>query len=162
MFVEEAEIRILDALYTHPQPDQPTMFDKQFLQDTRAQLEPLPKKTILIIEDEQLLLRILCEFLESHGYTVLTAEDGREGFRKFQAAHAAIDLVISDMGLPSVDGLWVYDRMKELKPDVNAIFMTGFTEPHLLQEIMNDGVRIVVQKPFDPFTLLREVKACLN
>jgi CheY-like chemotaxis protein len=162
MYTEEAEIRILDALYTHPQPAQPIMFDKQFLQDTRTTFEPSEKKTILIIEDEQLLLRILCEFLESQGYTVLTAADGREGYRKFQAAHAAIDLVISDMGLPSVDGLWVYDRMKELKPDVNAIFMTGFTEPRLIEEIKNDGIRVVVQKPFDPFTLLREVKACLN
>jgi CheY-like chemotaxis protein len=158
---EEVENRILDAPYSDTQ-EKTVMFDKQFLQDTRTNIEPSDKRTILIIEDEELLLRILCDFLESQGFVVLTALDGREGYRKFQAAHVAIDLVISDMGLPSVDGLWVYDRMKELKPGVKVIFMTGFTEPRLIEEIKSDGIKTVVQKPFDPFTLLKEVNACLN
>ena len=82
--------------------------------------------TILIVDDEKNLRRLLRDTLEGEGHTVLQGATGEEAVERFQ--EVSCDLVLLDMILPDLNGLQVLKRMKRLAPDVPVIIMTAYSE----------------------------------
>jgi len=95
-------------------------------------LEPIEAKhagvqrTILILDDEPVVLMTLSESLQGLGYDVITGTDGEDGLRKFEAHKEAIALVISDVTMPYMDGPVAVAMMREMKPSLPAILMTSY------------------------------------
>jgi signal transduction histidine kinase/CheY-like chemotaxis protein len=83
-------------------------------------------ETILFIEDEQLLREVVQSTLESNGYSVLLATNGREAVEIYKKQNKDIALVLSDMGLPKLGGIDVYAMLKEINPKIKIIFASGF------------------------------------
>lgn len=113
--------------------------------------------TILLVEDEQPMRELLGEIFEGAGYRVLTARDGLEAVRMFQARAAEISAVVSDYGLPGLDGMGMFLKMRQVKRHVLVLFTSGFLHPDLMHELYALGVADIIQKPFDPNAVLQKV-----
>jgi CheY-like chemotaxis protein len=123
---------------------------------------PGGNETILVVEDEEALQSLLKTFLEEKGYEVLTASNGLEAVERFQENKDRVALVFSDLGLPKLNGLDAFHRMKKIKPDIKTIFASGFIEPFEREEVRRMGVGEFLQKPYNPIQILRTVRNVLD
>jgi CheY-like chemotaxis protein len=118
--------------------------------------------TILLVDDDPILLRSLRETLELDGHTILTANDGKEGIELFQKSrsggHVTVSVVITDLGMPHVDGRSVARAVKQASPDTPVIMLTGWGERLLAEGDTPPYVDRVLSKP----PRLREVRKALT
>jgi nitrogen-specific signal transduction histidine kinase/ActR/RegA family two-component response regulator len=119
-------------------------------------------ETILVIEDEPYLLETLCSLLHVQGYRVIPASDGYEAVEIYRDRHDDIALVITDLGLPKLNGWDAFLRMKEINPNVRTIISTGYMDPKMKEEKTEPGIVDFIQKPYRPATILRSVRKVLN
>jgi two-component system, cell cycle sensor histidine kinase and response regulator CckA len=119
-------------------------------------------ETILLVEDEELLRDAAKEILSSSGYTVLTAGDGEEATQIYSQHKKEIALLLSDFGLPKLQGDELFKNVKEMNPKVKAIFASGYLEPNLKSELLNAGVKDFIQKPYVPNEILKKVRDTLD
>jgi len=118
--------------------------------------------TILIVEDNNNLRSLLHRTLESNGLSVFSAADGEEAIRFCQQHDGRIDLVVSDIVLPQLNGLEVSERIRAERPETKFLFITGFGDqfPELGGLIKNGAD--ILEKPFLPSELLQRVEDTLN
>ena len=119
-------------------------------------------ETILLVDDEAQLLELLRVSLQREGYHVSTAMTGAEAQRLFEEYRDEIDLVISDLGLPKMDGSTLLSVLKRSNPDVNVILESGYLEPGLKEELLKRGASAVIQKPCTAGTMLEIVREVLD
>ncbi len=119
-------------------------------------------ETILLVEDETLLLDMVQILLETNGYTVLTAKDGEEAVQLYQQHANEIELVISDMGLPKLTGVSEFEKLKGINPKVKIIFASGFFEPAVKAALENAGVKSFIQKPYVIEEVLLKIRKALD
>ena len=89
-------------------------------------MEKPERKTILVIEDDPDVLATIVKHLEYHGFDVVTAKDGMQGLKKLKAG--GYDLVITDIVMPYVSGTGLVTALKESKPQIPVIAITGYGE----------------------------------
>ena len=89
-------------------------------------------ETILIAEDDEDIRKLTKTVLEGHGYTVIEAVDGRDAVEKFSANKDKIHLLLFDIMMPNKNGREAYDAINEMKPGINALFMSGYSERRCL------------------------------
>ena len=111
--------------------------------------------TILIIEDQAPVRKLVRQVLEDAGYQVCEASNGREGFERFQAQ--PVDLVITDLEMPEMNGLEVISALTQAFMDVKIFAMSGVSSDDL-QKAKQLGARHTFSKPLDLQTLLRTVQ----
>jgi CheY-like chemotaxis protein len=92
--------------------------------ETTSEGRPVPNKTVLCVDDERIGLRVRKIMLESHGFTVLTASDGRQGIAIFN--ENPVDLVVLDYFMPDMNGGDVAAEMRKARPDVPIIFLSAY------------------------------------
>lgn len=119
-------------------------------------------ETILLIEDESLLLDAVVMILEEKGYTVLTAQDGMDALDIFEKNKDTIDVVLSDMGLPKMNGSEIFKRIKKINPDVKYILASGYFDPVRKKELVNAGVQAFIRKPYQPDRVLSSIRSVLE
>ena len=119
-------------------------------------------ETILLVEDEELLRDAAKEILSANGYKVLTAGDGEEATQIYSRRKSEIALVVSDLGLPKIQGDELFRNVKGINPKVKAIFASGYLEPHLKSELLKAGVKDFIQKPYVPTEILKKVRETLD
>ena len=130
--------------------------------EQRIAKAPTGTETILVVEDEEMLRNLVSVLLESKGYSVLEAEDGLKALEVYRAQRANIALVVSDMGLPKLDGRGLFARLREIDPAVKVIFASGFIDPVQKSELLKDGARGVVPKPYVPEDLLHRIRDAID
>jgi PAS domain S-box-containing protein len=114
--------------------------------------------TILIIDDEQLVLEVVTKMLGLLGYTVYAAADGSTALEIFKAHQAQIDLVILDMIMPEISGSLVYDRLREIKPVVTVMLSSGYSMDSRAREMLDRGCDGFIQKPYTIEQLAEKIK----
>ncbi|MDD5260436.1 MAG: response regulator [Methylacidiphilales bacterium] len=136
----------------------------QVADDTEAGKPPMPggNETILLVEDEPLLLDLVKQLLQARGYKVISAQDGVEAVETFSRHSQEIDMVLSDMGLPRQDGLRAFLDIKKIKPDVKAALCSGSLEPRIKSQMLMAGVKDFILKPFEPHQILKKVRDILD
>ena len=125
-------------------------------------ISPDPPKTILVVEDNQMLLDLVTAVLSDKGYTVLTADDGLKAVEIFQRQSQEISLVLSDMGLPHLGGWEAFLKMKEINPQVKTITASGYLDPNLKAEMLRAGAADFIQKPYVIDSLLDRIQQVLD
>ncbi len=120
------------------------------------------KETILVVEDEEMLLKLVQTVLEDRGYRVLTAKDGQEGIDIFRNRHEEIACILTDMGLPRLGGWEMFLKMKEVKPTVKAILASGYCDPKIRAEMMKEGAKDFIQKPYVSEVVLQRIREILD
>ena len=130
--------------------------------------EPVPSgisrgtETILLVEDEVALRRMLRESLSNAGYHVLEASDGADALRKWEPQAAYIDLLLTDVVMPLVNGRELALRMAAVAPGMRVIYMSGYADDVIAYHgVLEDGTT-VIQKPFSPVELLLTVREILD
>lgn len=104
--------------------------------------------TVLIVENEQFMLGLIERVFSQHGYQVLVAADGEEAIEVYRLHKLDIDVVLLDVGLPKVNGVDVFYKMKSENPAVRVIIVSGFLEPELRTKMQQAGVEHFIDKPY--------------
>jgi len=103
--------------------------------------------TVLLVDDEDMILEVEKELLETLGYEVLTARDGKEAVEIYKKKWDNIDLVLMDMVMPNMGGGEAYDRMKEINPRVKVLLSSGYSIDREAKEILAQDCDGFIQKP---------------
>ena len=119
-------------------------------------------ETILLVEDEEVIVELGRDLLEALGYRVLTARDGREAIEIYKDNKDRIDLVILDMVMPRMGGGKAYDKMKEIDPNVKVLLSSGYSMDNEAKEILARGCDAFIQKPFGIEGLSQKIKEVLQ
>jgi|GEM_PF-3108088 len=104
--------------------------------------------TILLVDDEEIIRLTATRMLEGLGYTVMSAENGRQGVDLFRSRAHEIDLVILDMIMPEMGGREAFRHIKAMRPDARIILSSGFSKEEDLQAMKEDGLNGFIRKPF--------------
>ena len=118
--------------------------------------------TILIVDDESMILDTNQQLLSRLGYTVLSASSGEEALDVFEKYRDDIDLIIIDMIMPGMSGRELHDRLKTSKPDIRTLLCSGYSLNENAKEIMDQGCSGFLQKPFKINELSSTIKAILQ
>ena len=119
-------------------------------------------ETILLIDDEKEIRKIGRDILESLGYKVLTAGNGKEAVEVYKQNKDKIDIVILDMIMPGLSGGKVYNRMKEINADVKVLLSSGYSIDGKAKEILNRGCNGFIQKPYGIKEFSNKIREILN
>jgi CheY-like chemotaxis protein len=119
-----------------------------------------PAPRILLVEDEDFLRELVMEGLQDAGYSVFEASDGAAGLQALQS-DLHIDMLLSDIKLPDIDGYKVAEAGATLRPGLKVILMTGYA-PSPLPPTLESVVYRVLQKPFSLETLPDTIAAALG
>ena len=116
--------------------------------------------TILLVEDEDMVRAVAERALTRAGYSVVTASQGEEGLERF-AQMEKVDLIISDVVMPTMDGPAMVRALRAKRPDLPVLFMSGYAEEQLRQSIDIDDVAFL-PKPFSVAQLAEATSAALD
>ena len=119
-------------------------------------------ETILLVDDEDIIIDVGQEILKTIGYKVLTAKSGNAAVELYKANHNEIDMVILDMIMPDMDGGETYDRLKKINPDIKVLLSSGYSIDGLASEIMLRGCNGFIQKPFNMKDLSQTIREILS
>jgi PAS domain S-box-containing protein len=119
-------------------------------------------ETLLVVEDEEMLMMSLRIVLVEKGYTVLSAGDGLMALKIYQERKNDIALVLTDLGLPNMTGMEVCQRIKTIKPNEHIILATGYLDPEMKSEFLKTGIQNFLFKPYDLKQVLKEVREVLD
>ena len=120
------------------------------------------KETIFFVEDEELMRDVVIKYLTESGYNVLTASDGIEGVQYYSEHFKEIALVVSDMGLPRMEGGRMFEKMKQINPDIKFIFASGYLEPKLKSDLIEKGAKDFIDKPYQLENINEKIRAVLD
>lgn len=132
------------------------------LQEAKSAPLPTGHETILLVEDEQEILHVTALLLKKQGYSLLTAGTPGEAVRLAHAHRGEIDLLITDVIMPEMNGKDLSDTLLNLNPQLKCLFMSGYTADIIAQHgVLDEGVSFI-QKPFSLPDLTIKVRDVLN
>jgi two-component system cell cycle sensor histidine kinase/response regulator CckA len=116
---------------------------------------------ILFADDDKSCLDISVQMLKRLGYTVLQARDGQEAVDVYKDNLESIDLVILDMKMPH-NGGHTFDQLRKINAKLRIILTSGFTEDYRIRQLVKQGCKGFLQKPFDLKILSQKIRDALN
>jgi DNA-binding NtrC family response regulator len=117
-------------------------------------------ENILIVDDDKNILNILSEFLKKWGYNPIKAESGKEALEKFK--DMSIDLVITDMVMPEMDGLTLINKITVIRPNTIIMMLTGYPSFDSAVESIRGGAFEYLAKPVNASELKIKIERCLE
>lgn len=117
---------------------------------------------ILVVDDEQPILQIARGILENTGYKVIIASDGESAVKVFREQHETISLVLLDMMMPHKTGQETFHELRAIDPDVTVIISSGFRKDERVEQVMKEGARAFIQKPYSLYALAELVRQILG
>ncbi len=126
---------------------------------------PRPKpgtETVLVVEDEEGVRRLVREILESHGYTVLEADSGAKALEIGEQRQGPIDLLVTDVVMPQMSGRDLAEALMMLRPDMKVLFLSGYADRAVVEHGVIELGAGFLQKPFTPQTLAQKVREALD
>jgi CheY-like chemotaxis protein len=135
--------------------------ERQAKEEERDAPVPRGRETILLAEDEPVILEMTANMLEHFGYTVLTAGTPQEAIHKAKEHQGSIHLLMTDVVMPEMNGRDLAQNILNLYPDIRCLFMSGYTADIIAhQGVLNEGVYFI-QKPFSMSKLADKVREAL-
>jgi DNA-binding response OmpR family regulator len=119
-------------------------------------------ETILVAEDDTQVRELTKDVLEEFGYKVIAAVDGEDAVKVFNKNKEKIQLLILDVIMPKKNGKEAYDEIKKVRPDIQALFISGYIADLIHKKgILEEGLNFI-SKPISPQELLKNVREILN
>ena len=119
-------------------------------------------KTILLIDDEEVVISTSEMMLKELGHNVLKAHSGCEGLQLFETNKFKIDLIISDFNMPEMDGQEVMHKLRKIDPHVKVMLSSGGLPDTDEEEVINRGFNGFIKKPYNMNTLCEKMSEILN
>jgi CheY-like chemotaxis protein len=118
--------------------------------------------TILVVDDEEVVRRTAKSALQRYGYTVLTAENGREAVDIYRGMAERVAMVLLDMTMPVMGGEEALRHLKTINPGVRVLLSSGFNEPEAVRRFTGKGLAGFIQKPYTAAALAEKVRGVLD
>ena len=119
-------------------------------------------ETILLVDDEDMIIDVSRQLLERLGYTVLSAGSGCEAIEIFKKHLNEVSLVIIDMIMPDLNGGETYDELIKIDPNIKAILASGYSLDGQAQSVLDRGCQGFIQKPFNLKNLSHKIRTVLD
>ncbi len=119
-------------------------------------------ETILLIDDEEAILKIAKGVLNTFGYRTYTAVNGHDALELFKTRKDKIDLIILDLVMPGMDGLECLNRLLEIRQDAKILVASGYTMGEPIKKVLSRGAIGIIRKPFEIKQMLMAVRSVLN
>jgi two-component system cell cycle sensor histidine kinase/response regulator CckA len=123
---------------------------------------PLGTETILLVDDEEMILEVAGDLLETLGYRVITAKGGYAALSAYAEMKKEIDLVLLDLIMPDQSGKETFAQLKAMNPQVRVLLSSGYSLDGEAAAIMQQGCKGFIQKPFDLELLSNKIREVLN
>ncbi|CUT03709.1 response regulator [Candidatus Kryptobacter tengchongensis] len=125
--------------------------EKKVKKFEEVEVKEITPATILIVEDDESLRYLLKEYLESRGYKVFATDDGYDAIEIYKMNIEKIDLVLIDIGLPTIDGITTFRKIRQINPNACVVLTSGYflpeSDPATL--MAEEGLNGFIQKPYD-------------
>jgi two-component system, cell cycle sensor histidine kinase and response regulator CckA len=139
----------------------PLAHERQLAAETAPAIRRGGRETVLLVEDEEMVLRFTSELLKRLGYEVLTATRAEEALARIEAGER-FDLLLTDVLLPGIDGLELFRRLAAARGAFPVVFMSGYTANVLAERGVEEVGAAFLQKPFSHDELAAKVRAALD
>jgi CheY-like chemotaxis protein len=152
-------------------PGQGSTFKVLLPVSTSVPNKPLPQNVpsdlsgrgmVLVIDDEPVVRKLATTSLERYGYTVVTADNGREGVECFRELHSQLKIVILDMTMPVMSGEEALQHMRLTNSDVPVVLSSGYSEAEAVGRFEGKGLAGFLQKPYTSSALAKKVQIILR
>jgi CheY-like chemotaxis protein len=159
------------ALKVFSSPGQGSTFKVLLLVSAAARNKSLPQTVhsdlsgrgmVLVVDDEPIVRKIAITSLERYGYTVVTAENGREGVERFRELHPQLTIVILDMTMPVMSGEDALQQMRLINPQVPVVLRSGYNEVEAIGRFAGKGLAGFLQKPYTAAALGQKIQTILR
>ncbi|MBU4396049.1 MAG: response regulator, partial [Proteobacteria bacterium] len=117
---------------------------------------------VLVVDDDDIVRKMAEDILQSVGYTVLTAANGKDGVEMYRQHHGNIKVVLLDMVMPVMSGREAFMEMKKINPEVKVLLASGFRQDERVEDILELGVKSFLQKPYTITSLALTMKQVLE
>ncbi|MGD0035901.1 MAG: PAS domain S-box protein [Bacteroidota bacterium] len=137
---------------------------KPIVEEAEETLEEIPggTETLLVVEDEEMLLMPLQIVLVEKGYKILSAQDGFTALKIYKEKKNEIALVLTDLGLPNISGFEVCHKIKKINPNQHIILASGYIDPNMKSELLKVSIQHFLYKPYDFKIVLKMVREVLD
>ena len=119
-------------------------------------------ETVLLVDDEELVLEAVVQSLQKAGYRVIEARGGREAVKAYQLHQQDIDVVVLDMIMPDMGGGEVFGKLRAMNPDIGVLLASGYSIEGQASEILEQGCDAFIQKPFNVMDLSQKIRDILD
>jgi CheY-like chemotaxis protein len=137
--------------------------NKDIIEEATDEQEILTgSETVLLVDDEKLIIDVGGALLKKMGYRVLTAARGDKALEIYSRHKESISIVILDLVMPQTNGGEVYDSLKKIDPNVKVLLSSGYSVDGQATEILDRGCNGFIQKPFRMEELSKKIRAILN
>jgi two-component system cell cycle sensor histidine kinase/response regulator CckA len=130
--------------------------------ETKPFIPQVGTETILLVEDEDPVRVLAQRALLSLGYTVLVAEDGKRALEQIAGHEGEIHLLLTDVVMPGMSGVELFDRVQQLRPEINVLYMSGYTDEAALRRGVIEPGRSLLHKPFTFAALAERIRKVLD
>ena len=118
--------------------------------------------TVLLVEDEESLRELIREILQANGYEVLEADDPMKAIETVERHEGAIHLLLTDILMPGMNGRALAQRVRERRPDIRVLYMSGHTEDSVAQNGLVEPGALLISKPFTQASLAQKLREALG
>ena len=127
-----------------------------------AHSQPTPSHTVLLVDDEKMVLEVGKAILQRLGHEVVTAESGEEALDQFSAHRDAIGCVVLDLTMPGMDGKETFKRLRQAAPQLPIIIASGLSADQVASQFSGDPETAVIQKPYQVADLSATIQDILR
>jgi CheY-like chemotaxis protein len=124
-------------------------------------MSPQSKSTILVVDDEPEIRKLVAAMVGQFGYTVLTADSGEHALTLCKNYKEPIELLITDVVAPGMSGPMLADKLSEKRPDLKVLYISGYDNTHVVQKYVVEKGHELLAKPFSVEELRRKVQSML-
>ena len=122
----------------------------------------MASETVLLVDDEEIVIAVGKQMLEKIGFSVLTATGGYEALDVYKDNKDDIDLVILDMIMPDMGAGDAYDELRDINPAIKVLLSSGYGHDQNTREVLDRGCKGFIQKPFNMQALREKIQEILN
>ena len=120
------------------------------------------KRTILVVDDEAEIRKLVGAMVSQAGYTILTADSGEHALVLYKNNKGPIDLLITDVIAPGMSGPMLADKLTELQPDLKVLYISGYDNTHVVQKYVVEKGHALLSKPFTVEEMKQKVREMLS
>jgi CheY-like chemotaxis protein len=123
---------------------------------------PGGSEVVMVVEDDKAVRELTCRVLTQCGYTVIEARNGQQAETMCKDLAGPLQLVITDVVMPDLDGVDLVDRLRKLRPDLPVLYISGYSDRAIVRENVLETEDPFLQKPFSNATLTSMVRSLLD
>ena len=120
------------------------------------------KKTILVVDDEPEVRKLVSAMVGQSGYSVMTADSGEHALTLYKNHKGQIDLLITDVIAPGMSGPMLADKLAEFQPDLKVLYISGYDNTHVVQKYVVEKGHALLTKPFTLEEMQTKVRELLS